>query len=131
MITLEKAIIVSNNPLVWNRYPKTLKILGSFRDVLISVRNDIHKGSSLITHSLAGSVKPNETPYKSLIILKKEGKLDFQSLTSIEKGIETVDKFLLLDRDWSEQVLRDFQIIDADLLESALKALAPNIILDR
>lgn len=127
---MEKAIIISNNPLVWHKYPKTLKILGSFRDVLISARDDIHKGSSLITHSLAGSVKPNETPYKSLIILQKQGKLDFKSLASIEKGIETYDKFPSLGRDWSNQVLKDFQVIDGDLLESALTALGSNIVLD-
>jgi hypothetical protein len=36
--------------------------------VLVYVRDKIHKGHKLLTHPLSGSIKPNESPYKSVLI---------------------------------------------------------------
>lgn len=122
---MEKTIIVSNNPRVWNKYPGCIRISGDYKDVLIAARDYIHLGNSLLCHPLAGSIKPNETPYKSLALREGQGKLDFKSLLLIESAIETFNKFPLVDRMWSDQILKDFQVIDEDLLNSAFVSLAP------
>ncbi|HAZ36265.1 MAG TPA: GrdX protein, partial [Clostridiaceae bacterium] len=63
---VEKLIIITNNPLskeFFNDKYEVQFINGSLMDVLIKVRDLIHKGYVLLTHPLMGSVKPNQTPY--------------------------------------------------------------------
>ena len=67
---------------------------GSYRDVLIAVRDKIHKGHRLLSHPLSGSVKPNETPYKSVIISRNSAGMDLDSLKIIEDSIAAYDKFM-------------------------------------
>ena len=121
-------IIITNNPLICDKFNKTGSVVfvdGSYMDVLCNVRDRIHKGSKLISHPLMGSVKPNETPYRTIIIDKGEGNLDLASLSIIEDSIEACRKFLI-DRQaplWGEKVLEDFRFIDLKLIESALSGL--------
>ena len=67
-------LILTNNPLVVDcldgRGDYTIEYHPELdhRAVLVKARDLIHKGHILYTHPLAGSVKPNETPYKSLIV---------------------------------------------------------------
>ncbi len=97
---------------------------GQYIDVLKSARDMVHKGSKLVTHPLMGSIKPNETPYRS-IILSEGTTLDVESLTIIENSISTTEKF---QRDnkvlrWNEDVLEDFRFVDLKLFESALDSI--------
>ena len=66
-------IIVTNNEKCRDKYQNTkMKIdfleNGSYMDVLIKVRDYIHKGYRLETHPMAGSLKPNQIPYKTVIV---------------------------------------------------------------
>ena len=86
-----------------------------------------HKGSRLAS-SLMGSVKPNETPYRSIIIDNRTGALDIDSLLLIEDSIESCRKFLR-DRKtplWGEKILEDFRFLDLKFIESALSSMAIN-----
>ncbi len=119
--------IITNNPSVWENYKESMNVEfveGKYMDVLISVRNKIHLGYKLITHPLMGSVKPNETPYRSIIIEAGSG-TDMQSVTVIESSIQACEKFLNNKPlpDWNEKVLKDFQFVDIRLIESALSSL--------
>ena len=75
----------------------------------------------LLTHPLSGSIKPNETPYKSIAV-KKEKDLDLLSLELISNAIEVYNK---LQKDlktplWTKSILEDFMVIDLDLIKNAL-----------
>lgn len=97
---------------------------GQYIDVLKSVRDLIHKGAKLMTHPLMGSVKPNETPYRSIII--KDGTaLDVESLEIIESSIIVTERFQKdnMPIRWSEQVLEDFRFVDLRLFEGALESI--------
>ncbi len=112
--------LITNNPLVLKKYPKSIKIKGSYKDVLLKGRDYIHQGHRLLIHPLAGSVKPNETPYKSLLLTDKNDQgLDYNSLSLIENAIITTDKFIDLERRLPAQVDQDFQVVDLSLLEAA------------
>lgn len=91
-------------------------------DVLIEVRDLVHRGYELITHPLMGSVKPNETPYRS-IILKQCSGTDLQSVDIIENSIQAYEKFERMKPapNWSQKVLEDFQFVDRRLFESSLE----------
>ena len=92
-------------------------------DVFVTSRDYIHMGYALLTHPLSGSIKPNETPYKTIAISREKlNELDFNSLTLIENSIETAAKLLVnkQKKQWAESVLDDFKLIDFDLIRNAL-----------
>lgn len=94
----------------------------SYLDILYYTRDLIHKGHELLTHPLSGSIKPNETPFKTIILSKERGNLDFQYLEIIEKSIQSTEKFISnkATPNWSERVLEDFRVIDLSLIENII-----------
>lgn len=120
-------VLITNNPKVLEDgkiiCPKEY-IDGSYRDVLIAVRDRIHKGHTLLSHPLSGSVKPNETPYKSVLIGKEIGSMDLDSLRIIEDSIAACDKFMKSPIKYghnnSEALLDDFSEVDYELIVGAL-----------
>ncbi|CCQ97968.1 conserved hypothetical protein [[Clostridium] ultunense Esp] len=121
-----KNIIVTNNKYVCEKYKDTVEIKYdekfTYLDVLEYVRDQIHKGHKLMTHPLSGSVKPNETPYKTIIISKDKSSMDYDSLMIIEDSIATAKKFIKNKPtpNWTEKVLADFRIIDLSLIENVM-----------
>lgn len=69
---------------------------------------------------MAGSIKPNETPYKSMMISQEKETLNFQSLQIIEESIQVCEKFASVVRKYPEEVLTDFRDIDCSLVQSAI-----------
>ena len=116
--------ILTNNPLVCQKYPElTLKLECGVEGVFLAGRDEIHLGAVAINHPLSGSIKPNESPYKSLVLSTRRGPLDEYSLTVIESAIDVLRKMPVRDIDFPAAVLEDFQVIDLDLLDSAIVAL--------
>ena len=93
---------------------------GNYMQVLKSTRDYIHAGHELLTHPLAGSVKPNETPYKSIMIATDKKRLNLESVKIIEDSIYTCEKFVTTTINGHQDVLIDFQYIDCSLIESAI-----------
>lgn len=117
-------IIITNNPLVPQKlnddeHEVEYKEL-SYEGILRDVRDRIHEGHLLLSHPLSGSVKPNETPYKSVMISRKKGKMDEGSLLIIENAIHSCRKFAFKSDKYQPEVYDDFQLIDWTLLESAI-----------
>lgn len=118
-------VVITNNPLVQEKYGQELDVDYediSFRDVLCKVRDLIHKGHRLLTHPLSGSVKPHETPYKSILVSAKPSKMDPQELSIIENSIITADKFAEKFPNMPQSVREDFQLIDCTLITSGIDA---------
>ncbi|MDW5300089.1 MAG: GrdX family protein [Sedimentibacter sp.] len=117
-------MIITNNELVYSKYKDIYKIAfiqGDFREVLITARDKIHEGYELLTHPMSSSVKPNETPYKSVIIADSKGKLNLDSIYIIENSIMTYDNFNKNKFGFiTEEIIKDFKLIDLTVLESAL-----------
>ena len=86
-------MIITNNTLVKEKFGADYQVEYadlSFEDTLKKVRDKIYLGHKLLTHPLSGSVKPNETPYKSVMISKEPGKLDEESMEIIENAIHAL-----------------------------------------
>lgn len=115
---LEPVIVVTNNPLSKQEFEKKHSICfveGNTMEVFKIVRDYVHRGHKLITHPLMSSIKPNQTPYRTVIITEKnEMELDFNSLDYIEGAIQSTEKFIknFGIPNWSENVLEDFKLID-------------------
>ncbi|MFP4457139.1 MAG: GrdX family protein [Clostridia bacterium] len=117
-------IIVTNNPLVIKHYQdESILKEKKYLEVLETVRDHIHQGHRLLTHPLAGSVKPNQNPYRTVLISKNAGSLDFNSLSLIENAIKVAEK-MLNDKntpEWSQAIKEDFQFVDKSHIDSAIK----------
>ncbi|MGL5440568.1 MAG: GrdX family protein [Filifactoraceae bacterium] len=119
--------LITNNPMVRDYFENISKISvqfidGNYKDVLETVRDLVHENYEILTHPLSGSVKPNETPYKSVAVESSDS-LDVQSLELIENAINTYSK-LQKDKEtpnWIPRVLDDFAVIDLDLIKNALR----------
>lgn len=122
---LRTGMVITNNPLVLEQIGPCLAVEGGYLDVLIKVRDKVHQGYRLLTHPLAGSIKPNQTPYRSVIIGREPGAVDFESLRLIEGSIEVARRFLRnkSTQKWDDKICREFAQIDYYLLRSALETL--------
>ena len=119
-------IVITNNPMVRDKISATSRMSIEYYDtdylgILKIARDRIHLGHSILTHPLSGSLKPGETPYKTLVISSDIGILDEKSLSLIEESIIVCKKFEKIDRSrQSEDILNDFKLIDYDLVFSKL-----------
>lgn len=125
---MKKDIIVTNNPYVYEKFKDQFEMDYSedytYMNVLEKVREKVHQGHKLTTHPLSGSVKPNETPYKTIMISSgKKDELDVDGVSIIEESILTVKKFYnnKMTPLWTERVLDDFRVIDLSLIEHVIK----------
>lgn len=121
--------IITNNPLVNEKYSNyNIEYIDSvnYLEVLIKARDLIHKGYKLLSHPLSGSIKPNETPYKSLLISLDKEKMDYQSVMLIEKSIETFQKFIEIKdktKNLPKAIYEDFMEVDYRLISSAIESI--------
>jgi len=117
-------LIITNNPLaakcMAGRFEMRLYEELSYREILVVVRDLIYAGHKLYTHPLAGSVKPNETPYRSVVVSRDPGKLDFDDVQIISNAIERFDIFTPRHIVMTEKLHNDFQLIDYTLLAGAV-----------
>jgi len=130
-----KYMIITNNILVNEKYGdlsehKNLTDLRfleekSFLEVLEYVRDHVHIGHTLLTHPLTGSIKPYETPYKSIVISTKAGEMDMDSLSIIENAIEVTKRFIrdYRPKDLKEKHHNDFKLIDLSLIASGIESI--------
>jgi len=127
--------LVTNNSFVHDEYSKPgidknlVELIynpeDGFIETLKRVRDLVHDGHELLTHPLTGSVKPYETPYKSIAVSAKAGSLNMDSLKIIEDAIVLTQQFLddYDHREFSERVYNDFRLIDYNLIKSGIESL--------
>ena len=68
-------------------------LLDSYRDVLLKVRDLVYDRHILLTHPQASSLKPNQTPYRSIMVYPKGEEDNMKDIMLIEKCIETYDQW--------------------------------------
>lgn len=113
-------VIITNNPDVAAAYPEISRYYkGGVLVVFIALRDMIHQGARLISHPLSGSVKPNESPYKSVAIAGGSS-LDFKSLRMIEDAFAVLKKLPSKDHSYNKETLADFRLIDLELIKGAI-----------
>ena len=124
-------LIVTNNPQVReflhnNNLEKQYDLCwveGFTEDVLVKVRDLCHTNHKLITHPLTGSIKPNQTPYKTIVVEKTA---TLSHIDSIMMAEESLAKTFSLLASWPrpemfKRYLDDFATIDLDFFKSYLQ----------
>ena len=94
MWNMEKVTLVTNNDRVYEKYREDMEVLllDSYRDVLLKVRDLVYDRHILLTHPQASSLKPNQTPYRSIMVYPKGEEDNMKDIMLIEKCIETYDQ---------------------------------------
>ena len=120
-----KFSIITNNPLVVKSYESDYDVQYfdiPIKEIMQKVRDLCGEGHELLTHPLSGSVKPGETPYKSVLVAQTKGKCDTQGYQLAQTAMEACDKFTSMHKDWSPSVLDDFQLVDYTLISSGIES---------
>lgn len=135
-------MIVTNNIKVKDFFKEEalMFVEGGIKDVFVAVRDCVHKGHTILTHPLSGSVKPTETPFKSILLTETTGSLNLESLNLIEQAILMLDHLennsvtgIRYKKIWENigkqqltgperKILEDFREIDFTLFSNAIAA---------
>jgi hypothetical protein len=124
---MKKGIIITNNPMFKELNISSLQV--DYRDIsaleiIVKVRDLLHKNYKLLTHPLHSSLKPNETLYRTIVVSDgPANRIDFESIELIEQAKTSYVKFLT-DRPVEirdQEILRDYQTIDYDLILKAME----------
>lgn len=84
-------IVVSNNPLMKDEL-NVLFVDGSFRDVLVKVRDMVYDGYELVTHPLFASLGMMWSPFRSVILGEKRDKSTDFEIETVENSIHSYDQ---------------------------------------
>ena len=121
----QDVLIVTNNPLVKEKIAGNYNIdfvEGGILDVMEKLRDMIHTGAILLTHPLSGSIKPGQTPYKSVMIHIVKGSVDKDSLLMIEDAIDNCKKFVTRADEFREGTDEDKRFVDFTLISSGIES---------
>lgn len=121
-------LLVTNNRLCFEKYKDRVRVDyledGSYLDVLVRARDYVQKGSRIETHPMAGSIKPNQTPFRSVLLSdrKMDGDEVIENELMIEDAVLMTKKFLSDRpvRKWDESIVNDFRQVDLELISGAI-----------
>ena len=124
----EKKLIVTNNPGLPVGKEIEIERVKTLKEVLEKTRDLVQQGYRLLTHPLAGSLKPWQNPYRSIVLAEGEN-LDYRSLEVLENALERYRSFArnkgtgeseTMSEDLKEDLKEDFSTIDRELIEELL-----------
>lgn len=123
---MKRNILITNNPMIAELIKSDrVNILFfknlSYFDMLNKVRDLVHVGHKLLTHPIVSSIKPDEMPYKTVLLTEKEDAVDIESLSLIDSAIEITSYFKdKPKRELTPQIDYDFRLIDYNLISGAI-----------
>lgn len=125
MWELEKAVLITNNDRVYEKYKDQLQVilLRTYEEVLIKARDMVYDRHQLLTHPQASSLKPNQTPFRSVVVYPKGEEDNMKDIMLIEKCIETFRQWQEIAKtpeDYEEKVAEDFKTIDLSVVDNII-----------
>lgn len=114
-------MIISNNPLVSNSYDNVKYVEGTYRDVLIQVRDLVFLGHGLVSHPLGASIGQIQSPIRSIIVTDDKTH-DEYSIETISQSIEKYD-LTMGERQAKYSSQEDYEMLDLELLKSTINEL--------
>lgn len=125
MWELEKATLITNNDRVYEKYKNDLEVilLKTYEEVLLKTRDLVYDRHVLLTHPQASSLKPNQTPYRSVVVYPKSEEDNMKDIMLIEKCIETFRQWQDIAKtpdSYEEKVANDFKTIDLSVIDNII-----------
>lgn len=121
----EKVILVTNNDRVYKKYKNEMQVIlvDSYEQVLIKVRDMVYDKHVLLTHPQASSLKPNQTPYRSVMVYPKGNEDNMKDIMLIEKCLEVYQQWQEIapsPAKYSDKVAYDFKTIDLSIVDNVM-----------
>ena len=114
--------LITNNKDLADHVSSAEFIDSSALDVLIHVRSLVHLGSKILTHPLCGNLRPGHQPFRSIIIDRQTGLVDWESLTLIEEAVRVYPSCrLITPQELDEGRRADYAYIDSQLMRESLE----------
>lgn len=128
MWDIEKAILITNNDRVYEKYKDQIKIilLNTYEEVLIKVRDMVYDRHLLLTHPQASSLKPNQTPYRSVVVYPKGNEDNMKDIMLIEKCVQVYYEWQEIapsPAKYTDKVANDFKTIDLSVVDNIIPRL--------
>ena len=128
MWDIDKAILITNNDRVYEKYKDEIKIilLNTYEEVLIKVRDMVYDRHLLLTHPQASSLKPNQTPYRSVVVYPKGNEDNMKDILLIEKCVQVYyewQEIVPSPAKYADKVANDFKTIDLSVVENIIPRL--------
>ena len=120
-------VCISNNPsiLIQVGPERCIYVDGGVYDVLLCVRDRIHRGSELLTHPLYGNFHPKKHPFRSAIVTDaREGIVSCDSLAMVESALSLCceKKYEEVQaKHLDEKIAADFAMLDYELMKESLE----------
>ena len=97
--------------------------LDGYEDVLIKVRDLVYDKHVLLTHPQASSLKPNQTPYRSVVVYPKGEEDNIKDIMLIDKCIQVYQEWQDIapsPKSYQEKVANDFKTIDLSVIDNII-----------
>lgn len=121
----EKVVLVTNNRKAAEKYRGIFDVRTEedYESVLLKTRDLVYSGFSLLTHPQASSLKPNQTPVRSVLLYS------FRSGEEYGRDCLIIEDALQVYRQWQDiaptpdnykaEIINDFETIDLSMIEGA------------
>lgn len=128
MWNIEKATLITNNDKVYNRYKNKINcfLVENYKEVLIKTRDLVYDRHILLTHPQASSLKPNQTPYRTILVYPKENNDNTKDILLIEKCLEVFEQWQNIAKtpnEYNKKVSEDFKTIDLSVIDNIIPRL--------
>lgn len=121
----EKVILVTNNRKAEEKYRDIFEIRfeDNYEAVLLKTRDMVYSGYSLLTHPQASSLKPNQTPVRSVLLYPyRAGDDHGRDCLLIEDVLHIYwqwQEIAPTPESYKEAVRNDFETIDLSMIDGA------------
>jgi len=118
---------ISNNPHLRGRVAHLELIDGNALDVLTASRDRIHCGWRLASSPFYGNFKPDQQPYRTIVLYEDRAadiaSVDLESLRLIEDAMASYgnSRALRLPDDFPKRIDMDFRFVDFALMEDTFR----------
>lgn len=115
---------LTNNPIMLDDiYEKVEYADISILELFYKVEQEVLKGFKLLSHPLTSSIRPDISPYKTVILNTASGNIDEESLSIIRKSIDYTYRLVSSHEppDWDENEKLDFQFVDRSIINYAIE----------
>ena len=125
-------VLITNNPCFKQSIDSSrlMFLHGASLDVLTAARDAVHLGSELLTHPLYGNLRPNQQPFRSILLRNPAQKeRNFNSVAYLE-SISTIEEAVMLYRGYGgrlpdpeclpDAMRDDYAFVDSELMRESL-----------
>lgn len=122
-------LLLTNNPAFFASQRNGLEvqpIQGAAHDVMCVARDKVHMGWRLLNHPLYGNFRPNQQPFRSLLLVpphNEPSSVDLESLHLLEQAFAV---YASCAKHWATpdnvppEMFKDCSVIDAELMQATL-----------